>query len=233
MFKEHSIVMLSTKKAVFPKCIWLGRISGELHLDYSYPEGKICDPIDHSMLPQNLYILSDETIKEGDWYYSLYHETILQCSHKNQAISLNILYGNNVNKGKVIATTDKSLKLPEPSEGFIKAFIKAYNSGNSITKVMVEYEYAKYMQNSYGCGCTEGFQELCANNIDGQDLCKIAIKLKLNSKNNTITIKKIKDSWSRDEVLKLVKSAYSTALEEAKDEMVNYFYFNNWIKQNL
>ena len=40
---------------------------------------------------------------------------------------------------KIIASTDHSLDLSKPSEGFVDAFITEYNKGNVILKVLVEY----------------------------------------------------------------------------------------------
>ena len=68
MFKRATVVLLPTNKATWPNCIWLGRISKQLHLDKSYSSYISKDPIDNSMLPQHLYITSDEEIKEGDWF---------------------------------------------------------------------------------------------------------------------------------------------------------------------
>jgi len=63
-------------------------------------------------------------------------------------------------------------------------------------------------------------------------------KLKVNPKDNTITIKKVKDSWTRDEVKQLCWQAFinhkcidgkikpSIAIELIEP-------FNDWIEQNL
>jgi len=52
------VAMLPTKKATWPNCLWLGRISGQLRIDKSYNgeanasgEPYKLPPFDNSMLP--------------------------------------------------------------------------------------------------------------------------------------------------------------------------------------
>ena len=136
---------------------------------------------------QHLYFLSNEKIKEGDWYLNIVSNEIVN-------VDFNIDYKQNHCK-KIIATTDTSLQhaidkspypmeiygLPQPSKEFIQAFIKAYNEGKPITKVLVEMELdGAYMGHFEGIDCSD-------------------YKLKINS-SNEITIKKVKDSYTQQEV---------------------------------
>ena len=144
--------------------------------------------------PQHLYFLSDEEIKEdGDWIYKRKdgYETIQKAT-----LPLNL---TSVNK-KIIATTDKNIRLleivkedgnieypyitpfPQPSQSFIEKFVEEYNKGNVITEVMVEYE------NYYASGALQ------------PNLWQI----KVAPKDNTIIIRKVKDSWNKEEVMRLV-----------------------------
>lgn len=142
-----------------------------------------------------LYFTSDEQIKEGDWYII-----------NNQSISK---YDGHFTLGvdckKIIATNDSSLtikrdafvmgigklefesRLPQPSPEFIEAYIEAYNSGNPIIAVMVEYE--------------EGTTTL---DYSFPRSAKQNYILKVD-KNNHITITKCKESWSKSEILQLLK----------------------------
>lgn len=164
---------------------------------------------------QHLYFLSNEEIKEGDWMYNPEREpSILQCVGK----------GSLRGWKKIIATTDKSLSftwrdnkndlhiyhLPQPSQSFIEKFVEEYNKGNQITEVMVEYnEPITEIPKPY-----KPYSEV--EHLDGT--------LKINPKDNTITIRKIKDSWSRDEVEKLCREArYTTGVVE----------IDKWIEENL
>lgn len=97
----------------------------------------------------HLYILSDDKIEEGDWFYDFLYK-VKQYNKTKKIIPASY-------SKKIIATTDTSLKipgddydprsktgrewifLPEPSQSFIKVFIEEYNKGNVITDVMVGY----------------------------------------------------------------------------------------------
>lgn len=184
----------------------------------------------------NLYILSDDEIKEGDWVIKNGHTTIYQIE-KDSRID---------NCKKIIATTDKSLSLvctcgatkvvntglcpkchlftnipllPQPSQSFIKKYITEYNKGNIITDVMVEYDewHEEDTSRDYIPG-------------KGQPAIKFT-RLKVN-KNNEITITRVKDSWSRDEVIYLCGKAFFQGKnnylqnEKAKN-------FDKWIEENL
>ena len=139
-------------------------------------------------IPQHLYIISDEEIKEGDWYYESEFQLILKKEGKG------ILKAK-----KIIATTDTSLiceqerflkgyksELPKPSQQFIEKYIEEYNKGNVITEVLVEVE--------------ETYIDPIGNKSDCKlDDTEINYHLKLDSQ-NIITIRKQKDSWSREEL---------------------------------
>jgi len=165
--------------------------------------------VDNSILRHYLYIIrvydtKDETswIKEGDWFIA----------DEYSKPEMAIISGNKVNgyllKGckKIIATTDKSLNLPEPSQAFIEKYIEEYNKGNIITNVMVEYGI-----------------DIVGKSYDMYD--EKAVKVK----SNTITIKKVKDSWNREEVEALCKKAFT---HYHNTNMTNG-HFEIWIEENL
>lgn len=160
---------------------------------------------------QNLYFLSDEKIKEGDWIYDE-DNGVVKIEHKYQLSNINVFRKD---CKKIIATTDKSIILPErfpsftylpqPSQSFIEKFVEEYNKGNVITEVMVEYE------NYYASGALQ------------PNLWQLKI-----SKDHTITIRKVKDSWNRDEVRELLITAYSKGRTN-----ILLREFNEWLKENL
>jgi hypothetical protein len=82
----------------------------------------------------------------------------------------------------------KPTYISKPSQQFILEYIESYNKGEIITDILVEYE-------SYTKGNLYGNPMLIKP--------VVLNKLKVNSKDNTITIKGIKDSWSREEVFVL------------------------------
>ena len=228
-FKKRQVVMLPTnEKAKTGEYLVLNK------------ENKLCIWNTHKMgvqntLPiQHLYILSDEEIKEGDWF--LMNGCIIrQCkSTNNEPHTIPTIIDTtggihhvSVCK-KIIATTDKSLEnwriaftgippkkskvkfpneqLPQPSQSFIEKYVEEYNKGNQIVDITLEYE------NSI---------------IDGMPVVKVSLK------DNTVTIRKMKDSWNREEVIKLLNGF----------EKLCYLYQANkdwfpakktkWIEENL
>lgn len=178
----------------------------------------------------HLYITSDEEIKEDDWAIEFKNNkpiNVLQikgsdfqrCIHNYEKLK------------KIIATTDKSLQikynsayftgytrvgyksLAQPSQSFIEVFIKEYNKGNVITKVMVEYDEI------WNIGGVEKASDVGPHYF-----------LKVNPKDNTITIKKLKDSWNRDEMILKLNHLYS---DLTTDSNYNGVFFDNWCDKNL
>ena len=166
---------------------------------------------------QNIYIISDNKIKEGDYCYSYKMNKIVKstCDVSREA-NKNIGFWE-----KVIATTDKTLsqtnrtEIPQPSQQFIQKYIEEYNRGNIITDVLVEYELISN-------------EEYFLNTINpDENVPYFDEDLKINPKYNTISIKKVKDSWNREEVENLIYTAmkdrcYTTIAEWKK-----------WIEENL
>ena len=159
---------------------------------------------------QHLYILSDEEIKEGDWVIP----------------SPMPYWGCADNCKKIIATTDKSLNLTSPSPEFVLAYIKAYNAGNPITEVMVEYEDdIRYEQNYNKAGFAIGVPH---NKNYG-------IKLKAN-KDNCIIITRVKDNWNKEELDVILNDFASAALTAALHGTLPSdakHFTKQWTEQNL
>ena len=197
-----------------------------------------------------LYILSNDKIKESDWCYvkwgvDINGKDLFKVAQCTKIGALGIHYfdeismcwgSHELNAMKIIATTDTSLiigvpqfikgYLPQPSQSFIEKYVTEYNKGNVITDVLVEYE------NNYDlCYYTPAGGIECCDKIDNWQL-KV-------SKDNTITIKKVKDSWSREEVVTLClkmqheypkfvqESCYIPNMREIAE------WTNNWISENL
>ncbi len=109
---------------------------------------------------QHLYILSDDEIKEGDWIVCLDE---IDTSIMNWDIELAVFQfngGNCTSDKKIIATTDKSLGLPRPSNEFIKKYCEL----GGIDEILVEYEEPQWYKDSeddtyfcLACG-TEGIE---------------------------------------------------------------------------
>lgn len=150
MKKTFKVVMLPTEKASS-----LFSYNSDKHILF-YEHGRELTTVTTHF---ELYIISDDEIKEGDWCIMLdsfgnVFSNVQQYLGKSK--------GHYINKGirKIIATTDKSLKLikrvsvsdniidypdelPQLPEQFIQAYIKAYNEGKPIIEVDLEIEQTK------------------------------------------------------------------------------------------
>jgi hypothetical protein len=207
-----------------------------------------------SFKSQHLYIISDDEIKEGDWFIE-----------EDCELPINAGYNKGLceNCKKIIATTDTSLtintyyeiegnqkvQLPQPSQQFIEKYIESYNKGEVITDVLVEYEL--YMQRQSNVGTTRYVVSKDNKTFDKLNFDRIPTLLgvKINPKENTITIKKLKDSWNREELEKIARNAFKAgvdkgiALEIYKTELDNNPKAdenfdkipteNKWIEENL
>ena len=170
----------------------------------------------NNLVNQHLYILSDDEIKEGDWYL---------CTRNNLAFPASKFHKQLPTDRKIIATTDKFLKiecqgcrfhrnsndviytcscqqLPQPSQAFIEKYIEEYNKGNVIEEVMVEYEFPPFA---------------------GIEMLPQQLKI---SKDNTITIRRIKDSWSKEEILDKIKELSNQSFTTWKERF-------DWLEENL
>jgi len=192
----------------------------------------------------HLYIISDDEIKEGDWcimfndFGDKYIVKILNLKTiGSNDIEVQLLNGNknccDITKvKKIIATTDSSLiindwmktkenniegkyessnYLPQPSQQFIEKYTESYNKGEIITDVLVEYEQKDFKW------------------VGNKNLASYS--LKVNPKDNTITIKKVKDSWNREDVYKIIRKAI-TDTNKAGFRNISMDY-NKWIEENL
>ena len=212
---KRNVVMLPANERALDADMVLNTDTGKLSCTLRLG---IINIIPKNSIYQNLYITSDEEIKEGDWAYK----------HDVKGKIIKWVDTNNPwykDARKIIATTDKSIAIqndtvtirsgksrintyptektiiPSPSPAFVQAYIKAYNAGKPITEVMVEYD--------------------CDHS---QMPDKIIDVLKVDS-NNTITITKVKDSWTRDEVIAIARKAF--------EDSCKYSSFKEFIEDEL
>jgi len=223
MFKKVRVALLATNQL---SRMVLGHKIKELYwLDM--PEKS------NNWTSQYLYFLSNDEIKEGDWIYGNCKHTslekdnyrVFECTRIGNTgivfgeIGDTLVSSDSINWcKKIIATTDSTLifnhedfpvtvpLLPQPSQSFIEKYIKEYNNGTPITEVLVEY-----------WAHTEEYPQL-----------------RVDPKDNTITIKKVKNSWSREEVVeKLIEccveisSTNGTLIGKSPAELYK------WIETNL
>ena len=185
----------------------------------------------------NLYITSNEVIKKGDWFISAgkIHQykgdklpLIVRCDFRKIIATTDETLYLTFNNGK----TDLKFVLPKPSDSFISKYIEEYNKGNIISDVLVEYEQCKVCQGTKR-HIVSMFGEVdcnyCQKN-EGYEKLYVEPKLKIDS-NNTITIKKVKDSYSREEVINLLYK-YNDGIIDRYSQLTNKD-LDKWIKENL
>jgi len=224
-FKMRDVVMLPTKKA--ENClILLSILKLEYHKQYFTKEY-----LQHIYAKAfHLYFLSQGEIKEGDWVLWSHGNSLQQVKelnvHNNTVEFKDERYSGYLSScKKIIATTDSSLTheifiegmpaqvpLPKPTQSFLEVFVKEYNKGNQIEKVMVEYE------NDYEQVVPMGA------------LCGQKLKIK---KDNTITIREVKSSWSREEVIELFNKLEQERSRYYPEDARDIVPLDSWIEQNL
>ena len=222
-FKRVKVVMLPTNEKVVNtkeyqlllsnSLFWTSKIEIERYTEgwfflknsSSYNSCAITIPNVENFKHQHLYIISDDEIKEGDWCINTGGEIKDSFPFK---VTKEVMSNKFIKK--IIATTDSSLcylikrtergsieqRLPQPSQQFIEKYIEEYNKGNIITNVLVEYEE--------WCNCNGSIKMRKHLRTTKCDKCIEWEELKINPKDNTITIKKVKDSWNREEVVQLL-----------------------------
>jgi hypothetical protein len=250
-FKKGKVVMLPTNQ----------KTNGMICKDITGQDKIIAIKTKHLMEHEDyighhhLYIISDDEIKEGDWIITNIHNKIEQVLNNQTSLKF---YQKRAKK--IIATTDTSLYihqketvsspervfyLPQPSQQFIQKYIEEYNKGNVITDILVEYEI-KFDGKEY------------VDELDAYGYDKFKSILKVNPKDNTITIKKVKDSYTQEEVDRLLDEQASKTTAEmlekfkgykSRDEVIEHLktmhinlygvgiseleQVDNWIKENL
>jgi hypothetical protein len=141
-YQECDVVMLKSNKA---SKYWL---DNDKLSQYNHPQR-----LGSGGTPVEFYILSNEEIKENNWYIHKQVNNLRLLQHSTNNLPLDAK--------KVIATTDSSLNLgiqkgkiylqqfkntkyepniiPQIPQQFIEHFITEYNKGNVISKVLVEW----------------------------------------------------------------------------------------------
>lgn len=229
MFKNAKVVMPPTNEKANEGVILFSKDSTRLSLANRVIHGnKIFDvSVNYSngnYQPQDLYILSldeFEIIKDGDWVIpNDYNNSVWQFKQDPCPLPF---WGCADNCKKVIATTDKALKLPEPSSGFIKKYIEKYNSGNPIVDIMVEY-------------VDNGYEELMGYDYTGQPFWKWKERIELYvDKNNNITIRplSISNKLDSEEFYNLMQSYRIADIRDQESVVAKFEYVKNWIKNNI
>lgn len=239
--EKAQVIMLPTKD--------LTNISKSNQLGLAYMK-EPCTIHTEYISNQHLYIVSNEKIKGGDYAISDNRtlRKIVGDNHSASQGTYSYKFANKEGWKKIIATTDTSLtnikgefnfdkipsempvesSLPQPTQEWIENYIKEYNKGNVITDILVEYEKTSY---------TNRFTNVNKNGVLNPDKWGNYTNLKI-SKDNTITIHPIKDSWSREEVEELCRKAVRDNCNLPISQQPYSFkevkeLENKWIEENL
>ena len=177
-FKKGKVVMLSTNE---PSKIGNLATYQKRSLAKVIKEG--VNPIGSIVQFWNLYIISDDEIKKGDYIYCTItnaieiakynHDYLIRDWKKVIATTDTSLY---IHQKETISLPERVFYLPQPSQQFIQKYIEEYNRGNIITDVLVEYELISN-------------EEYFLNTINpDDDVPYFDENLKINPKDNTLNI---------------------------------------------
>lgn len=162
----------------------------------------------------HIYILSedkDEIINTGDWYYDTEDNRIDQLREDELCMSYD---------RKIIATTNQVMRLPRLPKVFIEKFITTFNKDEYIEFAMVEYDEKRL---------NEDFSQTPV-------LVTIEYFPKVD-KGNHITIKRIKDTYTREEHIKDIKTAVQDAISYPEKFVTGICFdnslFDEWLEKNL
>ena len=203
MKKTHKIVMLSTEDIN-----GLVKVNGTLRVEkgmFNYPKKLYPDA-----QQQHLYILSNDEIKEGDWYYDIDTE----CFEK--AIGYDVLSANECEDCyKIIASTDPKLDLPQIPQSLIEYYADHHPEEIELKSIDVRVDPD-----------------------EPNDMAIFSEELKLQD-NKVVWVEpyvqpnaKIEKLYTREEVEKLTHAAYlAGALANARGK--DMFEYWKWHKTNL
>ncbi len=179
---------------------------------------------------QELYFVDDSPIIENDWIYNTETQEVIQCIGKGSlrnwkkivASSDRLEIGKYDDRYSNVYISGKSINpcLPKPSDSFIASYIKAFNEGNPIKYVMVDWEEKGYWMNleSHSMAVKPEW-------INTHDELKV-------DKNNTITITRCKENYSAEEVNKILDS-FAERFVANTDMAYKQKDIADWKTQNL
>lgn len=228
MKKEVQLIILPTKeKSILYRLI--GNQRDVIYMgDYDYSDDVLRENV-------HLYAVSDDEIKEGDWCYDEDSDKgVVKCLRTAKDS-----YWNKLCK-KIIATTDKSLKIKDfpdldnsATRGlptFKQSFLEKYCRVGGIDEVMVEYEQWTELLKYNGINYVHNqwTKKIPLNSVCGE----FEYRLKVNKDKTINTFSVNKKLYTREEIESIL---FKYAEEEhawfsSKSETDS---FNNWIKENL
>ena len=186
LWMKYSLVMLPTNKSS-SICTVKHFIDNKIKLLYNHNNKAFIFEEDKDLIiqPQHLYILSDEEIKEGDWYLSdkfVWQMKYPQWGEEGQGGAKKIIATTNPELTEIIECNGTSyvFKIPKIPQSFIQEFVK--NQGNGYNKILIEVELG---------------EDYLAGNSGGNEIwSSYPDKLKLSSNNEVNIIMENVDNWN-------------------------------------
>lgn len=256
-YQKCGVVMLPTKEKA-EICLWTKILfnSGYCNKKNQIGSMTIGTYSKHDIEPinQHLYITSDDKIQDGDWYIddtntirkSITSDeeywAVREDYQKIIATTDKLLVGR-----KWVGMIDnedvyEEVFLPQLSEFFIEKYADTYNKSNILTSVLVEYNipecsddlnkidwetYYSLYEDSPEYTTDFDHDIMDWSFAEGKKYLRNFPYLNVN-KDNTINIKPIKDSWSRDEVIQKLRH-----FDMTKGRDIPSKEFDKWIEENL
>jgi len=155
-YKKHPIIILPASKSVLGLDDY-NYLVLSTDPDYGFEEFNKEGNFRHR--PFHLYILSNESIKDGDIIFSSLSQKVFKYIKNDTLIKKGIYF-------KILASTDKSLGVPLIHLKFVKEYTDSYNTLKRPTEVTIQYQnnlhWGEIMDDSY----PENFfkEELYINN---------------------------------------------------------------------
>ena len=220
MKKKHKVVMLATDSPN-AEIQYVGE-SDSIYLNPNNPDNPN-DIIDNLGVPRHLYILSDDEIKEDDWFIQIHNAvmTVVICDKQNKNV-VNTHQTRFLKAKKIIATTDPKLNryiennrgegvdeiFPQIPQSFIESYTK-----NPVEYVELEYE--------------EYNLKADIHSFDGESY---SYDLRPKLVNNEVVIHEVKEKlYTKDDLMKL----HEHICEQASHYVITINECEQWIKDNL
>lgn len=167
---------------------------------------------------QHLYITSDEEIEKGCWIYHLSRKEVFRVHHFDSS-----------NNSKTIVTSDKDfLELPNR---FIEVLVSdckkiTATTNSSLNLPQIPQQFIEKFIEEYNKGNVIKKVEVEYN--------EKGVIQRGRGGERTITIRKIKESWSREEVIELLhKSLDANIVFNDKFNKIFHEQLDKWIEENL
>lgn len=212
------VVMLPTEKASY-----LTHRAADGELMYSYK--LFANHGETINTNQYLYFTSKREIKEGDFF--LDGTTIYSTPNERTLKAINV---DDRACFKIEATTDPSLELPLIPQSFIEKYVEKQGK---IDEVMIDINEIEDVESLSNYDENEiwlnGELMMCYDHriTTGRDKYLATIPFIKTRPDNTVIVSKVKDTWTRDEVIELIGKY------DEKFAHTSMATFSEWINNNL